>query len=858
MIPGQKVGSYEIVSLLGAGAMGEVYRAHDLKLGRDVAIKVLPDSVAGDPERLRQLTREARLLAALNHPNIAAIYSLEEFQGSRGLILELVDGPTLADRLATGPLPLDEALRAAACLAEALVAAHDKGILHRDLKPANIKFAREGMVKILDFGLAKVAPNNAGADELQSTQMTIDTTKVGWIKGTPSYMSPEQARGKSVNKYSDIWAFGCVLYEMLTGQQAFGGHTFSDVVAVILMREPQWSALPKTVPLKIRRLLERCLDKNPATRLTSLSEALIDIRGALTQLDSTKAMPPVADMPVKPLTPWRKTTTRLIVLVGFAVLTLSVAVSWLFENRLKPGSRGEIPMIAVLPLANLSGDPSNDYIGVGVAETLTTDLAAVSGITVVSRSMPEVPKGSKDLVRLAHDLGVGFLLDGGVQENDRRLKVTVRLIRADGSVAWGNSFEGTSAELFMIESSLANSLIGALQLQLTQTERIKLGKQPTSDVAAFADYAKGRTLLERVDVPGNLDQAIQLFSAALERDRNFSLAYAGLGEAYWARYQQTKDPDWTIKARQSTLEALRLDPNQPAVRRSLAIIYRGNGDTDTAIEELHRAIELRDSDDLHQMLGQILADKERINDAIVEFDKAIALRPNFWGNYDTKGLALYRAGRFAEAAIAFERVTKLQPDIAGGFQRLGTAYHAAGDTAKALVNYNRALKLAPTPKAYANLGFFYYSQHQFAEAADAYLKALALDPTSHASHRNLGDVYQRLGRTQDARKEYTTAVEITDRMLQVNAKDALTLSQRGLYEAKLGRRDAADTDAAAAVALAPANPQVIYNQAGVYALAGKREAALKALKDALAHGASESVAREDDDLQSIRTQGEFK
>src|SRR5262245_43763246 len=857
MIQGQKVGSYEIVSMLGAGGMGEVYRARDLKLGRDVAIKVLPDSVAGDPERLRQLTREAQLLAALNHPNIAAIYSLEEFQGSRGLILELVDGPTLTDRLATGPLPLDEALRVAACLAEALLAAHDKGILHRDLKPANIKFAREGIVKVLDFGLAKVAPNNAGADELQSTQMTVDAKKVGSIIVTPSYMSPEQARGKSVNKYTDIWAFGCVLYEMLTGQHAFGGHTFSDVVAAILMREPQWSALPKAVPLKIRRLLERCLDKNPATRLTSLSEALMDIRGALTQLDSTEAMPPVADMRVKLLTPWRKTTTR-VVLVGIAGLTLSVAVSWLFENRLKPGSRGEIPMIAVLPLANLSGDPSKDYIGVGVAETLTTDLAAVSGITVVSRTMPEVPKGSKCLVRLAHELGVGFLLDGGVQENDRRWKVTVRLIRADGSVAWGKSFEGTSAELFMIESSLANSLIDALQLQLTQTERIKLGKQPTRDVAAFADYAKGRTLLERVDVPGNLDEAIQLFSDALERDRNFALAYAGLGEAYWARYQQTKDPDWTIKARQSTLEALRLDPNQPAVRRSLAIIYRGNGDTDTAIEELHRAIELHDSDDLHQMLGQILADKGRINDAIVEFDKAIALRQNFWGNYDTKGLALYRAGRFADAAIAFERVTNLQPDNAGGFQRLGTAYHAAGDTAKALVNYNRALKLAPTPKAYANLGFFYYGQHKFAEAADAYLKALALDPISHASHRNLGDVYQRLGRTEDARKEYTTAVEITDRMLQVNAKDALTLSQRGLYEAKLGRRDAADTDAAAAVALAPANPQVIYNQAAVYALAGKREAALKALKDALAHGASQSVAREDDDLQSIRTQGEFK
>jgi Tol biopolymer transport system component len=283
---GRRVGPYDIVALLGAGAMGEVYRAHDTTLNRDVALKVLPELFAVDADRLARFTREAQVLASLNHPNIAAIYGLEEGSADAGapvraLVLELVDGPTLADRIARGPLALDEALTIARQIADALDAAHEKGIIHRDLKPANIKITGNGVVKVLDFGLAKVWDGAPQSDLAGSPRVTATNIGGRTILGTPAYMSPEQARGNPLDKRSDIWAFGCVLYEMLTGRQAFAGETVSDMIAAILEREPEWEALPDTTPVSVRQLLKRCFEKDPRHRVRDIGDARIELDDAL-------------------------------------------------------------------------------------------------------------------------------------------------------------------------------------------------------------------------------------------------------------------------------------------------------------------------------------------------------------------------------------------------------------------------------------------------------------------------------------------------------------------------------------------------------------------------------------------------
>ena len=268
---GRQIGSYRILSLLGAGGMGEVYRARDTKLGRDVAIKVVAGPFLAIPGQLSRLEFEARVLATLNHPHIAAIYGLEEADGVRGLVLELVEGPTLADRLATGPVPVQETLVVARQIGDALEAAHERGVIHRDLKPANIKITADGTVKVLDFGLAKVFATKEAQHEVPA--VAVDQSREGAIAGTTAYMSPEQSRGKTVDKRTDIWAYGCVLYEMLAGRPAFGGETSPDTIAAILEHEIDWSALPAETPPSIRRLIQRCLEKDAKRRLRDIGDA---------------------------------------------------------------------------------------------------------------------------------------------------------------------------------------------------------------------------------------------------------------------------------------------------------------------------------------------------------------------------------------------------------------------------------------------------------------------------------------------------------------------------------------------------------------------------------------------------------
>jgi eukaryotic-like serine/threonine-protein kinase len=319
---GQTVGSYHIVGLLGAGGMGEVYRARDTKLGREVAVKILPREFAADPDRVTRLDREARLLAAVNHPSIATIHGIEDFDGIRALVLELVNGATLAERLARGPLPLAEALSIARPIAEALEAAHEKGIIHRDLKPANIKITPEGRVKVLDFGLAKMLAGDAAPDLSRAPTMMATDLREGLIAGTPAYMSPEQARGEAVDRTSDNWAFGCVLFEMLTGSQAFTGKTVADVISAILKTDPAWDALPANISLPLRLFLKRCLQKDRTHRLQHIGDARVEIDQLLTD--------PLATAPAAGISPQRARRSyawaAATVLLGLLALTSIPAV----------------------------------------------------------------------------------------------------------------------------------------------------------------------------------------------------------------------------------------------------------------------------------------------------------------------------------------------------------------------------------------------------------------------------------------------------------------------------------------------------------------------------------------------------
>ena len=324
---GQRFAHYEVLALLGVGGMGEVYRARDRQLGRDVAIKILPRLFATDPERRIRFEREARLLASLNHPHIGAIYGFEVRDGAPALVLELVDGDTLAERIARGPIAISEALHVAHQIADALEAAHENGIIHRDLKPANIKITPAGVVKVLDFGLAKaVVGETTSGDQSQSPTLTVNGTRDGVILGTAAYMSPEQARGKPVDKRSDVWAFGCVLYEMLTGRSAFGGDTISDTIAAILGREPEWSSL-KT-PASLRRVLQRCLDKDPRRRFHDIADVRIEIEDVMSGAAGAAADATTA----RAVNAWRQPVRLLGAVAAVVALVAVGALTWSLQK----------------------------------------------------------------------------------------------------------------------------------------------------------------------------------------------------------------------------------------------------------------------------------------------------------------------------------------------------------------------------------------------------------------------------------------------------------------------------------------------------------------------------------------------
>ncbi|HEY6945407.1 MAG TPA: protein kinase [Candidatus Acidoferrum sp.] len=324
---GTKLGPYEIVAPLGAGGMGEVYRARDKRLGRDAALKVLPEAFASDAQRMVRFEREAKVLASLSHPNIAVLYGLEESNGARALVMELVEGPMLAERIKQGPLALEEALPIAKQIAEALEYAHERGIIHRDLKPSNVKLTAEGQVKLLDFGLAKALEGETSEEELQnSPTLSAAATRAGVMLGTAAYMAPEQARGKRVDRRADIWAFGCVLYEMLTGRGAFDGETTSDILACVIRAEPDWSALPASVPMRIRELVQRCLQKDPKQRLQAIGEARIVIDRLIAGAPEAVAAPTHAAIEPRPVwrrvLPWGVAAIAVAIMLGFGGLYL--------------------------------------------------------------------------------------------------------------------------------------------------------------------------------------------------------------------------------------------------------------------------------------------------------------------------------------------------------------------------------------------------------------------------------------------------------------------------------------------------------------------------------------------------------
>jgi serine/threonine protein kinase len=549
LVTGTRLGNYEIVSLLGAGGMGEVYRARDVRLDRHVAIKALPEAFARDPERLARFEREARLLASVHHAHIASIFGIEDAGGTSYLAIELVEGETLAARIARGPLPAQAAIEVCAQIAAGLAAAHDQGVVHRDLKPGNVMLNAAGAVKVLDFGLAKGGvPNDARPELTASPTAALSGTEAGVILGTAPYMSPEQARGQSVDRRTDVWALGCVLYECLTGRRAFAGATNSDMIAHILERDPDWDALPVAVPARLRDLLRRCLTKLAGERPRDVA----DLRGELLAIANDLSAPRSA-------------------------------------RAIDP-----TPSVAVLYFENLSADSESDYFCAGITEDVLTDLSKLNGFRVASRNAVARFRGTAvDIPRAAGELGVGHVLEGSVRRAGDRVRITAQLLKADGFHVWAERYDRRLDDVFAVQEEIAAAIAGALRGALSPAEVQELRRERPADVKAYDLYLKGREKY-RLYTSESMREALRLFERAIEVDPDYALAWAGVGDANGLLAQWSAAPDSATeieRALAAARRALALDPRLAEAHKAEALALTMSGDNEGAMTSLRRALD---------------------------------------------------------------------------------------------------------------------------------------------------------------------------------------------------------------------------------------------------------------------------
>jgi serine/threonine protein kinase/Tfp pilus assembly protein PilF len=637
---GRTISHYQIVSLLGAGGMGEVYLAEDTRLKRRVALKLLPANFTADTNRLRRFEQEARAASALNHPNIITIHEIGEIEEVHYLLTEFIDGETLRQRLMKARLEISPALDVSLQVASALAAAHEAGIVHRDIKPENIMLRGDGLVKVLDFGLAKLTEAATPSVSEEASTAVMLSTEAGVVMGTAGYMSPEQARGQKVDARSDIFSLGVVLYEMITGHAPFDGATSSDVIAAILKIEPPplGHYLPEA-PGELERIVTKALRKDREERYQTIKDLLVDLKRLRQELEVRAKEPAIASAEVTEERQWwgaeyLVSKLRLHKRSGAAILVASfVAIAGFAYALLFAEDKKSIGSIAVLPFVNANADPGTEYLADGITESIINNLSQLPNLKVMSRNSVFRFKGQEiDAQDVGQKLGVRAVLTGRVAQRGDALAISIELVDArDNTQLWGQQYNRRLADVFAVQEKMAEEITEKLRLKLTGVERQQLAKRPTENLKAFQYYMQGRAYTQR-RTREDLGKAVTYSERAIEEDRNYALAYAGLADAYAVLGSRgyIAPVEGRRKAEEAARKALALDDN-------LAEAHVAFGQThfqfvpysfSLSDRELRRAIELSPSFALaHLYLGVSFVEQGRLDEGLEELLKARELDP---------------------------------------------------------------------------------------------------------------------------------------------------------------------------------------------------------------------------------------
>jgi serine/threonine protein kinase/tetratricopeptide (TPR) repeat protein len=827
---GATVGRVIIRERLGTGAMGEVYCAEDTILRRSVALKRISPQWSSNEHYRERFFKEAARASRVINEHLATVHDVLQQGGETFLVMEFVEGQTLRQRLESS-LSIDEFLGLAVQCLKGLAAAHDRGILHCDLKPENIMVRPDGHVKLLDFGLAKQI-------SCIGSQETVTESGSG-ISGTPAYMSPEVLLEKLPDQRSDIFSLGVVFFEALARRHPFRSDTFIGTSERILRdTPPSLHHLNPNVPAALEGIIFRMLEKSPEDRYSNVSELLLDIH-----LFQAGAAPLVLRTSTfrRHLRAWRKPAlVGLASLIVLAMLVLAPSLKRVISSP-RTAASPTATQVAVLSFTSANGDPSIAALSRGLAENLTVKLTQLTDrypLQVVPAS--EIRAQSVNTVDQANaNLGAGLVIEGNLQQSGERMRVNFSLVDAHTRRQLrAGTITAEVNDPFSLEDRVVDNVLKLLDVELAAQDRALMTAHTTTQPAAYDFYLRGRGYLQDYEKPENIDSAIAVFNRALDHDPNYALAYAGLGESFWHKYEHTHDNDWLTKSTTACERANTLAPNFANGSTCLGMVYNETGNYEKSARQFQRALQLDPtSDDSYRGLAFAYEHLQKFDDAESTYRRAISLRPHYWAGYNWLGGFYASRGRYADAVQMFKQVVELAPDSFRGHSNLGATYLAWGRYSDAIPILERSVAIRPTAVGLSNLGAAYFYQRRFPDAARTYEQALRFDSKNFAVIGNLAEAYYWIpAKRAQAISTYKQAIPLAEQAVASNAHDSGMLTTLAVYYAMVGDRTRAVRLTQQGVALAPRDPEILLTAALASAQLRDDDQTLRFLEQSIAAG----------------------
>ena len=853
---GQTISHYKILDKLGEGGMGVVYKAFDKRLERTVALKFLPKHLISSDEEKQRFTLEAKAAAGLNHPNICTIHNIGEHEGKQFIVMEYIRGNTLRRKLKDDKKrDQNRYISYSVQIIKALKEAHSKGIIHRDIKSENIMVTEDDRIKVMDFGLAKLK----GSPQVTRTGNTV---------GTVTYMSPEQLRGDTVDERSDIWSFGILLYEMLTGELPFKDDYKHAVMYSILNKDPApVSTLNSSVNPKLEAVVEKCIEKDPSERYQSADELL----GVFSDLEET--VKPSRSELAESWKVQRLWNEKQSVFIGSAIIGIGAIIiamlaysSSVIEDETEIYERvGEESIrLTVLPFNNIGNDPSRQVFCDGLSETIASNLSQVERFhqdlwVVPADEIREL--GITSPSEVYKTLGVNYAVTGSLQPMGDRLRLTVNLVDVQNMRQVNSDvIDEDVNNIPALHDRSVESVLRMLNVEFEPETREVIQAAHTSVSPALEEYIQGVGYMQRFDRLENIENAIEAFKKAVELDPDFALAYAGLGQAYWRKYDYTRVTDWLERANEQAQIALDINSELSQVNITMGMINAEFGRYDEAVKNFNDALATDPANaQAYRELASVYESRGEIDQAVSTMKRSIQLNPDYWSGHNRLGVIYWRDNKFEDAIEKFEKVIELTPDNYVGYMNLGIVYYSLGRLDEARSIFEQSLDLEKTFDASSNLATIYYAQGRYEQAARLFETALEIGEGNYRLWGNLGSAYfWAPGEGEKAESAFKRAIELAEKQKEINPNDPYVTIELAGYQAKIGNEEEADENVQKALDLAPENTWVMFLAGTTFEQLGDREEALHWIGKAIEHGHSQSEIMNQPELQDLISDERFQ